>query len=311
MRALRTLAGIVLVLLSGPALLTGGVCAAALSHRDADGGFTAVLAPIHSDGYAVVVPDLGAAARGFGIAAAFGSAGLRVSIRESGQPLVLALAPIADLQRYLSGVARTEVRSVGFAAGSQPVTLAPITGAALPAPPAQKSFWSAATSMQSVDWDRPAPGLVGLVLLRSDGRAGIDVTVAVARYPDWLTRATWALLLAGAAMFVGGLAVLFRMAEPVLVVEAHRMVEFADRIAERLGGIQPGRSLAVIRRTRGLDLTGEIVPVRAEPDEDGPPGPPRPGHWREWLRQHHPAPQPPPSWADEPTGESPYIHTAT
>jgi hypothetical protein len=305
-RTLRTVIGLVLVLIGFPALLTGVAGLLALQHRDTSGGFTTHLAPLHADGYAVEVPDVNATLGRFGPAGLLSSGRLRVTVRSTDAPVLIGLAPTSDVQRYLGGVPRAQLIAVGFATGDAPVTEVPADGVLVPSAPAQQSFWSA-TGAASLQW-QPGDTALSLVVIRTDGHPGLDVTLDVSRYTGWLTLASIGLLIAGVAVAVGGAALLFVPTEPVLVVEAHRMVEFADRIADRLEQLPPGESLAVVRRTRGLDLTGELITVAV--DE-----PPSSGRWRD--RGHTP-PELADKWAPDDGesdsgsgGESPYVYTAT
>ncbi len=334
-RALRTLAGLVLVLIGFPALIGGAAGIIVLQHCDPDGAFSTQLAPIHADGYAVVVSDVDTTVAASGAAGLLGSSGrLRVSLRASNVPVLLALAHRDDVERYLAGVPVTQLTAIGFARGDSPVTTTALAGTRPPLKVAGQTFW-VSSGTAALDWD-PAGGPVSLVVLRTDGQAGLDVTLAVSHYPTWIKPATLGLLLAGLAGLLGGIVLLFVAAEPVLVVEAHRMVEFADRIAERLERTAPGESLAVVRRARGLDLTGELVTVRPErawnaPYERGPGDPESgPAHAapyqadpapravdRRWRDAGHTPPELADRWAaDNPEddggpGESPYVHTAT
>jgi hypothetical protein len=265
-RALRTLAGLVLVLIGFPSLLAGSAGLLLLQHRDPDGAFTSQLAPVHADGYAVVVSDVDGVLAGSGVGL-FGSVHVRVALRATNAPVVLVLAPADELNRYLTGVAVSNLTTVGFVHGDAPVTLVAMPGTHPPGPP---PAWTR-SGPSTVDWE-PGDGPLALAVIRTDGKPGLDLTLAVSNYPTWLKAATLGFLLAGLAGLVGGITLLFIAAEPVLVVEAHRMVEFADRIAERLEQTSPGESLAVVRRTRGLDLTGELVLVKpaAEPGDQEP-----------------------------------------
>jgi len=303
-RALRTLAGLVLVLLGFPALLAGVIGLIAMQHRDDSGAFTTRLAPLHADGYALVVPDVGTAITRFGLAPVLGtdSGEIRIAIQDSSEPMIMALAPRADVQPYLDGVAHAELTAVGYADGESPVTITAISGERKPAPARDQAFWGLAGTT-TLDWHLGPGQPLSLVLLRSDGKPGFDVSMVVSRFPAWLQPATISLLVGGLAALLAGIVLLFMATEPVLVVEAHRMVEFADRIADRLDEIPPGESLAVVRRTRGLDLTGELIPVRPEAFRSA-------GHTPPELADR---------WAvdddDDPDGrepgESPYVYTAT
>jgi len=311
-----------------------------MQHRDASGGFSASLAPVRTSGYAVVVPDLADLIDRHGAAGILGSGRIRISARSSTGPLVIAVAGAGAVSRYLDGVARSELSGVGFSDGSQPVDVVDVAGTAVPAPTAQQLFW-ASTAPETIELNVPrASGeKTSLVLMRSDGTAGIDATLTVGFYPRWLNAATWGLLLAGSVALLAGLVAVFfpaRRREMVLVLEPHRMVDFADRIAQRLGGIRSPR----LRRNRHREMTGERVTVPAE----GEMASARQGRWREldtydgYADYNHEGDDPdgfdpdgfdpdrygPDGYGDDAldeegpergwrlkTGESPYIYTAT
>jgi hypothetical protein len=312
-RSFRKVVGLVLVLIGFLALLAGGAGLLALRHRDAHGAFTTQLAPLHADGYAVEVPDANTTLGDIGPTGllgtgVLGTGRLQVTLRSTNASVLLGLAPSAQVGRYLAGVPRDQLVAVGFATGDAPVTEVPAAGIKVPAAPGQQSFWLA-TGAATVSW-QPSSTPLSLVVIRTDGQPGLDVTLAVSRDAGWLQRWAIGLLVAGLAGLIGGVALLFVTAEPVLVVEAHRMVAFADRIADGLERIPPGESLAVIRRTRGLDLTGELITVPS----DEPP--------QRWFGWGHTPPELADKWApddgEEPDsgsagsdGESPYVYTAT
>jgi hypothetical protein len=286
MRALRTLIGLILVLACAPMMLAGLVGWNALQHRDASGGFATSLEPLRSGGHAVVVRDVDALLARHGIANRLGSGRLRVTARSSAGPLFLALAPAVDVGRYFDRVARSELSGVGFADGAAPVELTDIAGTANPSPPAGQAFWllrgAATGSGDTLEWDTPLASQTptALVLMRADGAQGVDATLVVALYPRWLNAATWSLLVGGSLALLAGLAVQFwpvRRRETVLVVEAHRMVDMADRIAEGLRGSPRRRQPASVPRTLVPVPPGpgaEDIPDDAEPAAAGQ------GRWR-------------------------------
>src|SRR5687767_13711609 len=78
-----------------------------------------------------------------------------------------------------------------------------------------------------------------LMIMSADAEPGFDATLSLGSYPGWLDPGTWWLLVGGLVAVVTGVGLLLwpvRRREVLLGVEAHRMVDFADRIAERLGG---------------------------------------------------------------------------
>ncbi len=281
MRSLRTLIGLVLVV--GGVPMVGAATAGwnAMQHRDPSGGFSAALAPLRSDGYAVIVPDVATLTDRHGLARVLGSGQMRITVRSSAAPIEMIVAPAADVSRYLDGVARSEVTGVGFADGVQPIEITEIAGARVPSPDAK--FW-VTTGPQSVELDLPTAGQESLVLMRADGAPGLDVSLAVGLYPSWINTATWGLLLAGSVAVLAGIVVLFwptPRREMVLVLEPHRMIDFADRMAHKLNGTQRLR----VRRSRGQ--TGEPIsdePAGAAPWTDTEPMRGDPMEKKRWWR---------------------------
>jgi hypothetical protein len=194
MRFVRPLIG----LLFGAAglffLFAAGVGWQVGQHRDPDGAFSAELTPVHTDGYAVVVPDLAGAVKRHGLAHLLASTELRVSAGSSA-PVVLALAPAADVNRFLDGVGRAAITGVGYAVGAQPVSVSTIAGTTVPTLLPRE--WTVATGW--LPWTVQTKTPMSLVVLRADGRPGLTVTFTASLSPP-----TWALP-AGGVLFVSGL----------------------------------------------------------------------------------------------------------
>src|SRR5262245_65239986 len=148
MRAVRTVAGLILTALGSVMLLAaiGGWIAS--QHRDSSGAYTADLAPIHTDGYAIVVPDVVGATQRHGIARMLGLGHVRVSA-DSSDDVVLVLAPAVEVSRYIAGVSRVEVTGIGYSAGPQPVTVGTVTGTGVPS--TLLSNWNRVTNGRAVD----------------------------------------------------------------------------------------------------------------------------------------------------------------
>jgi hypothetical protein len=233
MRTLRPIAGLffaavgVLMLLIAVAAWIVGL------HRDADGAFTARLAPVHASGYAIVVPDLAGAVQRHGAGRLIGLGDLRLSVA-SPDRVLLAIAPTVDVSRYLDGVARTELSGVGYATGSQPVWsgdipgTAPAHGLPLIAP------WLVVPSDHALGWSLAKDTPMSLVVMRADGQPGLTVTLTAGLSPP-----SWGLVLAG-LLLVGGVVLTgggVLLVWPVPRREVVLMVDpdHADEVAERLG----------------------------------------------------------------------------
>jgi hypothetical protein len=119
--------------------------------------------------------------------------------------MFIGIGPEADVETYLSGVARDEVTEIR-AGGSARYDDVP--GDQLATPPADEAFWVASASgagTQTIEWD-VAEGEWIVVLMNADGSAGIlaDVTVGVR---------TGALLAIGVSMLaVGGVLLVIAVA---------------------------------------------------------------------------------------------------
>jgi hypothetical protein len=236
MRFLRKLIGLGMIMVAVPALLVGGAGWIAGGHRDPNGAFTADLAPVHSSGPVVVVPDVADVLGRHRVGGMLTPGRVRVTVASSQSPVLLVVMSADAARRYLDGVARTEVAAVGYAAGPQPVTTQDIAGtdtlARLPAA-------GVLTSGTDVVFDPSAqPGRLSLLIVRDDLTSGVAASLVVGIRPGWFEPASRGLLLGGGLLLVGGLAVLlWRSAREVtLVVEAERV---ADLVAEKMPRFAP------------------------------------------------------------------------
>ncbi|MDT5024581.1 MAG: hypothetical protein QOE61_1007 [Micromonosporaceae bacterium] len=255
MRTVRTLVGVVLVLIGVPALALAMAGWSAQRHAGPAGSFSAQLGSVHSDGYAVTVGDVAAVLHRHIATALLRSDRIRVTIGSSTVPVLLWLVPADELGSYLDGVAHTNLAAVGFAGGAQPVQLADVTGTATPAPLIEQPFWTKAPSGRSLEWDRSTDARTSLMLMRADGQAGFGATLTVTVYPSWLDEMTWLSLFVGVAALAVSSAVLFwrRPAYQAFGKRAQAL-EFADPVAQRVA--------AASMSQRYPAVTGELVPAR-------------------------------------------------
>jgi hypothetical protein len=252
MRALRTFFGVVLLLAGVPMVLLAAAGWSVLRNGPEAEGFAPTHAYVRTAGRAVVVGDVAGLAERTRVPVLPGSDRVRVTVRSTSGPLFVAVAPVSEVDRYLDGVARTEFSGVSGPLDVDGRVAGPVA--------AGQAFWDVTAErrggVETLEWT-PRPDR-SLVIMRADGEPAIDATVAIGSYPAWLDTGTWWLLTGGLAAVMVGVGLLFwpqRRREVVLVVEAHRMVDFADRIADRLGG---GRS-DPIYSGRHHDVTGELV----------------------------------------------------
>src|SRR5689334_6925122 len=179
---------VVLVVLGAPAallglaLLTGGGALAIAAAGKDDGYLTAGYAPLHSDGYAVSVREIGVNVRGPDVATSrdlLGRVRVRATSGDAGTPLFIGLARRADVDRYLAGVANDEV--LDFDVDPVHVDYGRHAGGAPATPPGGQSFWAASdagTGTRQLVWD-VAAGDWSIVVMNADASAGVDATVDV------------------------------------------------------------------------------------------------------------------------------------
>ena len=340
MRFLRKLIGVGMIMVAVPALLVGGAGWLAASHRDPNGAFTADLAPVHSSGPVVVVPDVADVLGRHRLGGMLTPGPVRVTVASSPSPVLLLVMSADAARRYLDGVARTEVASVGYAAGPQPVTTDDIAGTETLA---RLPVAGVLTSGTDVVFDPSAQsGRLSLLIVRNDLASAVAASLVVGIRPGWFDPASRGLLLGGGLLLVGGFVVLlWRSAhELTLVVEAERV---ADLVAKQMPRFPPHSD-----QTRALasshDLTEEMIPVPAfefdefesavrsidgvedemgdvvERDEQSKEGigrrfgnllRRRSGRHEALSTVEEPAAEEPTSGRDRFEGESPYIYTAT
>jgi hypothetical protein len=256
--ALRVLGGLVL-LAAGVLALGGGVVAWVLGERHTadDGAFTAPLAPVATEGYAIVVPDVSEVVARHGVARYLGDGRLTITVRSS-MPgpdgvLVVALVPAADAIAYLSTSARTEIRSVGYATGEQPVQTVALAGGAPQGRPAWEVTEPApgvvvqAGRVATVSLNLPSDRTMTLVIRRWDGSASVAVTMTAGLAPSSWGTATMTLLIAGPLGTLSGLALLILRQpwiDPLLLDpdEGEPVAARPAEIARRQRGRHTGRS---------------------------------------------------------------------
>jgi hypothetical protein len=236
MRVLRVLLGVVAIVVAVPLLLGAGAVWTATQHRAADGSFTAPLAPLRTDGYALVVPDVDGLLRRAAPFTRTAQTTVRFAARTPAGPAFVGLAPRAAVEHYLAGVPYSAMTEVRLARGGLPVTLAPVAGdGSPPPPPVDQTFWVAASTLGALSWSPSAVRAehLALVVMAPDGSAPVEVAASAAMLPGWLDPAEWALLILGTLAFLAGLVLLLRprrRREVVYVVEPSQVPELAARL---------------------------------------------------------------------------------
>ncbi|MEV4346883.1 hypothetical protein AB0J83_20690, partial [Actinoplanes sp. NPDC049596] len=281
MRVFRTILGMLLLAIGLPSLLAGAGLWAAMQHRDQGGAFSGELQRLSTPGYAFVVPDVDRLLRADASFTRIGDTQLRLRASTPDGPAFVGLAPTAEVQRYLTGVPFSVIRTVDIGTGALPVATNFNRGRTAPATdPGQASFWTRSGAGQ-VAW---TPGEVtggpySLVVMSADARPGLQVSATAELRPGWLNSSTWGLLTLGTLLLMIGLITLAwpaRRREIVYVVEPSQVPDLMAAIGAPLptpalparrpgGGAHRPRTLADTRTPARAALPP------ADPQFDWPP----------------------------------------
>ena len=223
MRALRTGAGVLLLLVGIP-LLFGAVGLWLIhAHRGPDGSFAATLDPVPTDGYALVVPDVDRLLRQDAPFVRGGQTTLRIEARVDRGSAFVGLAPTEAVTRYLAGVRFQQIDEVKLTRGRLPVRLSPDTAAppsgqpvASPPPPTDQPFWLVRSSSEpigadsAIDWTPSAVRgeRLALVVMSADGMSPVRVGLRASITVAWLKSTAWGVLVLGVVLLIAGLALL-------------------------------------------------------------------------------------------------------
>ncbi|AHD20091.1 membrane protein [Rhodococcus pyridinivorans SB3094] len=121
----------------------------------------------------------------------------------------VGIAPVGEVEAYLSGVAHTVVTDLRFEPFE--VTYRDVPGGDTPAAPYAQQFWVASaegTGTQQVEWDL-RDGTWTVVVMNADASAGIGVDVRAGIHIDLLGPAVLALLILGLVLLAVGVPLLF------------------------------------------------------------------------------------------------------
>ena len=188
--------GIVL-LVPGIGLLVGGgaLLWANNSSRTADGFVLSGRDHFSAPGYALTSEtlDLATGASWVPVSAALGRARVEVTA-DSGKDVFIGIAPVDRAQSYLSGVGHTVVTDIG--AGGSSADVRTVAGGAPPAAPGSQNFWVAkasGTGAQQLTWV-PSDGSWMLVVMNTDGSAGVSVQARAGATVPALGTISWTVL---------------------------------------------------------------------------------------------------------------------
>lgn len=213
-----TLGALLITLSVGAGVPFGVMVASEGGERDADGFVTSDVQELGTPTYAVVSSHLALhvdAPTDFTPGALLGDTRVTVTPKND-RSVFVGLAPTAEVDRYLEGVERAELKSTD---DGRPA-LDPSGGAAPTTPPAQADIWTAQSTgigPQSLTWT-PAQGDWTVVVMNADAGAGVEVGATVGAELPALRPVLWTFLaLTSFALLLGVLLVLV----PLRLVSRH------------------------------------------------------------------------------------------
>jgi hypothetical protein len=142
-----------------------------------------------------------------------GDVRIRGESENPARPLFIGIAPKTDVDRYLSGVAHTEVTDVDsnvFGSSYRP-SYAARPGGEPATPPARESFWvaqAAGQGTQALTWS-VKPGRWSVVVMRPDGSRGVSADLAAGAKLPALLWVSITLLGVGLLVLAGGAALIW------------------------------------------------------------------------------------------------------
>ena len=126
------------------------------------------------------------------------------------KPVFIGIARESDLDRYLNGIAHSEVRDFDY----YPHELHYFHRSGAPAaePPADQTFWVASasgTGTQTLEWD-VSSGTYNVVFMNADGSSPIAGSASIGiRIPQVISNVGWGLIIGGIIFLVGGGVMIF------------------------------------------------------------------------------------------------------
>ena len=171
------------------------------------------------------------------------------------QELFIGIAPTADVDRYLAGVAHDEVTDLDFDGRSiSNVDYVNSEGATFPKPPGGERFWEVRTEgapLQAVEWSLES-GSWTVVVMNADASAEVDAELEFAARISNIIAIAWGMLVFGVLSLLGGGYLVYRGFRPRIAREP--ATEIAD-----LPQAPPGD-----RELAGVSPRVPVGPVRDE-----------------------------------------------
>ncbi len=192
----------VLISMVGGALLTAGLMAAAANQlRDPDGYFTSPTETFGTDLYALTSPSVDRLTVDDEVDdLPFDVATVRLRARSPEGSIFIGIAPMADVERYLDDVSRSELRSLRYS--PLDVEYRDVVGSRAPETPTTQDFWAASAAgpgLQQLEW-AVTPGDWGVVVMNADAGAAVTAELQVGVRSDLIAPFGSALIAIGALL---------------------------------------------------------------------------------------------------------------
>lgn len=221
-RIILLIFGIIGILISIGLLLGGGaILWADNTIKDSEGFYTTKTIQIEKDSYAIVTGPANIDIEAdwdwvwswdLGDLATFKVEG---SSNDSSKQLFIGIASESDLDAYLSGVEYDEIQRFHILPYS--IDYQHHSGSVVPEAPTSQTFWTSSThgaGTQSLEWELE-PGSHSLVLMNSDGSAGVVMDIEFGAKIPWLLGVGIGLLAGGVvALVTGSMMVIFAVRRP-------------------------------------------------------------------------------------------------
>jgi Domain of unknown function (DUF4389) len=278
----------ILISMIGGALLTAGLTANGVNQlRDEDGYFTTPVETFTTETFALTSPTADRLTVEPDVRTIpFDLATVRLRAESANGDVFVGIARMADIDRYLGDVQRTEIRSVRYLPFE--VEYRDLTGSSVPQRPARQDFWAASASgpgIQQVEWSI-APGEWGVVVMNADASDSVTVRLQAGVRSDLIAPIASVLIVTGILLLLIGI--------PMLVVGAvllgratsgghpteppsapggagpARVPSSGAQTAAPLAGVAPDASSAVVDQSgqppgRGTAFPAALTGLRGEP----------------------------------------------
>ncbi len=192
-----------------------GLLWAQATQRSSDGFFTSPSAELNTSSYALTSTDIDLGSQPGDWFPSGRLATVRLEVEASGgSPVFLGIGPAVDVDRFLDGVAHSEVSSIG--PDIDDVSYVNVGGGAPSTEPANQDFWAASAegpNTQTLSWDLEQGEWI-VVVMNADASSGLTVEATAGAQTE--------LLVPVAAMLMAGGLILGTVAAILLIIAVRK-----------------------------------------------------------------------------------------